>query len=190
MFKIIKCTFVLQPLKWLNIALWKTWVFARVIYRVYLSQTGLVLGANELKPYWNSVRHLSYLCVRLSDSFSLLSHSLFLTLKFPLEIFVVPPLGKPYIPSEASTACLGEACPRCWDSFIPPCASCQGVVSNTTHVLPFSHSFVNTDSCDSIKRLGTSLFLYKDLSTSWKHTEVDTWHVCSHGSRAAGVAFG
>lgn len=130
-----------------------------------------------------------YLCVRLSASFSLLSHSLFLTLKFHLKIFVVLPLGKPYITSEASTECLGESSLLCWDSFITRCSSCQGMVSNTTH-LPFSHSFINTNSCDSIKSLGTYLFLYKDLSTSWKHTEVDTWHGCSHGSWAAGVAFG
>lgn len=48
MFKIIKHTFVLQALKWLNIALWKTWVFAHVISGVYLSSANLVSRGNEL----------------------------------------------------------------------------------------------------------------------------------------------
>lgn len=38
--------------------LWRSWIFAHVIFRVYLGYPGLVLGRNEVKPYLDSVHHL------------------------------------------------------------------------------------------------------------------------------------
>lgn len=115
--------------------LWKTWIFAHVIFRVYLGYPGLVLGRNEVKPYLNSVHHL---CRFVPALHSLSSCSPPINFIFNPEtkkkclslflwqshIFHIKPLWSVWVVLPLFV----------WATSLFGCISLQGTVSNTIHI--------------------------------------------------------
>lgn len=144
MFKTIKCTFVLQPLKWLNVALWKTWLNLCTCYFQSLPQlTRLSFRWKGIETAFKFSSWSMQICVFVSFSSRPLPIIFVLTLIFLFKIFIFLWQGhifqiKLLWNVRIILLLLVMAC------LLFGCVSFQGAVSNTTHILLFSCSFINT----------------------------------------------